>query len=69
MSDETKGSTDIAKWAFNVVSTRSIERGEEGSGDLVIVPMADMVSLINKQLFTNYIACTFLKFLKSSTLT
>jgi hypothetical protein len=34
---------DVCKWVFNVVSTRSWEM-PDGSGERVIVPMADMVS-------------------------
>jgi len=38
LSDETKGNQDIARWAFNVVQTRSFSR----DGVARIVPMADM---------------------------
>mmetsp|Transcript_42499 Transcript_42499/g.128968 ORF Transcript_42499/g.128968 Transcript_42499/m.128968 type:complete len:127 (+) Transcript_42499:664-1044(+) len=41
LSDETKGNQDIARWAFNVVQTRSFSR----DGVARIVPMADMVSI------------------------
>ena len=34
----------ICKWIFNVVGTRSMDLGD-GSGERVIVPVADMVSL------------------------
>jgi hypothetical protein len=38
-----KEDRDVSKWVFNVVSTRSWEM-QDGSGERVIVPMADMVS-------------------------
>lgn len=38
LSDQTKGDRDLAKWAYNVVYTRSFE----ANGDVCIVPMADM---------------------------
>lgn len=38
-----KEDRDVSKWVFNVVSTRSWEV-QDGSGERLIVPMADMVS-------------------------
>lgn len=41
LSDETKNNKELVKWAFQIAYTRSFEANDE-SGDLVIVPMADM---------------------------
>ncbi|CAJ1949354.1 unnamed protein product [Cylindrotheca closterium] len=43
LSVETRGNPDLWKWAFQIVSTRSFE-ADDGSGDLRIVPMADLVN-------------------------
>lgn len=42
LSDEIKNNRKLAKWAFAVVFTRSLE---VGPGDVRIVPMADMVRM------------------------
>jgi len=41
LSEETKKNSDLQKWAFQISYTRAFE-AEDGSGDLRIVPMADM---------------------------
>lgn len=41
LSDETKGSEDLWKWAYQIVYTRGFETNN-GSGDFCIAPMADM---------------------------
>mmetsp|Transcript_39179 Transcript_39179/g.44122 ORF Transcript_39179/g.44122 Transcript_39179/m.44122 type:complete len:430 (-) Transcript_39179:25-1314(-) len=38
ISEETAGNTEVLKWAYNVATTRSIER----NGELFIAPLADM---------------------------
>lgn len=43
LSVETRGNPDLWKWAFQIVSTRSFE-ADDGSGDLRIVPIADLVN-------------------------
>lgn len=42
LSEETKSDIDLAKWAFNVVYTRSWGTNDEKA----IVPMADMVRVV-----------------------
>ena len=44
LSEETKSDNDLAKWAFNVVYTRSFGTNDEKA----IVPMADMVRVCTR---------------------
>ena len=41
ISEDTKKNDAVTKWAYNVLGTRAFEVGEE----MVLVPMADMVSV------------------------
>jgi len=43
LSVETRGNGDLWRWAFQIVSTRSFD-ANDGSGDLRIVPMSDLVN-------------------------
>lgn len=42
VSDEVKNNEELLKWVYNVVETRSIEV----NGEKIIIPLADMVSVV-----------------------
>jgi hypothetical protein len=44
ISPQIQQNKDITKWAFQIAYTRSFEEVNDGSGDLRIVPLADMIN-------------------------